>query len=105
MILVDDLHWADRASLPFLEFLVKAIARCPLLLIGMYRDVDVSREHPLSQTLGTLVREQHFQRIQLLGLPKQEVAEFVKDRTGVTFSLSDGEILHGRTEGNPLFLN
>ena len=61
MVVVDDLQWADRSSLLLLEFLARAIEESPLLLVGTYRDVEVTRSHPLSQTLGALVRKQLFQ--------------------------------------------
>ena len=68
MLVLDDLHWADRSSLLLLEFLAREIGSSRLLLVCSYRDVEVSRRHPLSQTLGALVREQLFHRVQLDGL-------------------------------------
>ena len=72
MLVLDDLHWADRSSLLLLEFLAPEIEASPLLVAGAYRDVEVSRSHPLSQTLGALVREQLFHRVQLDGLNREE---------------------------------
>ncbi|MFB3118923.1 MAG: AAA family ATPase, partial [Stenotrophomonas maltophilia] len=60
MLALDDLHWADRSSLLLLEFLAREIQSSPLLILGTYRDVEVSRRHPLSAALGSLMREQHF---------------------------------------------
>ena len=68
MLVLDDLQWADRSSLLLLEFLAREIGTSRLLLVCSYRDVEVSRRHPLSQTLGALVREQLFHRVQLDGL-------------------------------------
>ncbi len=53
MLVLDDLHWADRSSLLYLEFLSREIESSSLLVLGTYRDVEVSRRHPLSQTLGS----------------------------------------------------
>ena len=107
MIILDDLQWSDRSSLQLLEFLAKEITSSRLLLAGTYRDVEVSGRHPLSQTLGALMRESSlggFQRMQLGGLTQQEVGEFVEASTGVAISQEAKELLHGRTEGNPLFV-
>ena len=60
LIVLDDLHWADRSSLLMLEFVAQEMRTSPLLILGTYRDVEVSRRHPLAQTLGNLVREDKF---------------------------------------------
>jgi len=105
LFVVDDLHWADESSLLLLEFLAREIAASPLLILGTYRDVEVTGRHPLSQTLGNLVRERHFRRVQLGGLTQQEVGEFVEASKGVTLPGDALETIHSRTEGNPLFVN
>ena len=104
LFVVDDLHWADAASLLMLEFLVREIAASPLLVLGTYRDVEVTGSHPLSQTLGNLVRERHYRRVHLEGLTQQEVGEFVEASKGVTLPDDALETVHRRTEGNPLFV-
>jgi len=104
VLVLEDLHWADRSSLLLLEFLVQEIQSSHLLVLGTYRDVDVSRRHPLSETLGSLIREQHFLRVQLPGLAEQEVEQLIQ-RAGVVRpppGLSAN--IHRRTEGNPLFV-
>ena len=53
MLVLDDLHWADQSSLLYLEFLSREIESSSLLVLGTYRDVEVSRRRPLSQTLGS----------------------------------------------------
>jgi predicted ATPase len=68
VLVLDDLHWADEGSLRLLEFVARELAEERLLLIGTYRDVDLSRRHPLSQTLAELTRERLFERIVLRGL-------------------------------------
>ena len=104
MLILDDLHWADRSSLLLLEFLVGEIQSSALLVLGTYRDVEVSRRHPLSVTLGSLIREQGFLRVQLLGLDQPEVEQFIQTASGVRPSLGLVETVHRRTEGNPLFV-
>ncbi|MCI0795075.1 MAG: AAA family ATPase [Chloroflexi bacterium] len=104
MLVLDDLHWADRSSLLLLEFVAREIGASRLLLVGAYRDVEVSRRHPLSQTLGALVREQLFHRVQLDGLTQQEVGELVEGSAGITLTPDATEVIHKRTDGNPFFV-
>ena len=54
MLVLDDLHWADTPSLRLLEFLAPEFADNRLLLVGTYRANELSRRHPLSDTLGGL---------------------------------------------------
>ena len=104
MVVLEDWHNADRSSLLLLEFMVRQIAESKLLIVCIYRDAGVSRRHPLSQTIGNLMREQLFSRLQLEGLAKAEIAQLVRLQTGVSLPDNLLEVIHGRTNGNPLFL-
>jgi hypothetical protein len=57
VLVLDDLNWADADSLQLLEFVSRELADAAILLVGTYRDVELSRRHPLSQTIGELARE------------------------------------------------
>ena len=103
-LVLDDLHWADRSSLLLLEFLAREIQSSPLLVLGTYRDLEVSRRHPLSQTLGSLIREQRFLRVQLSGLAEPEVAQLIQRAEFVNPPAGLSAAIHQRTEGNPLFV-
>ena len=50
MLVLDDLQWADQPSLLLLEFLASLLSDSKIMLLGTYRDIEVSREHPLSNT-------------------------------------------------------
>ncbi len=104
LLVLDDLHWADRSSLLLLEFLAREIQSSPLLVLGTYRDVEVSRRHPLSETLGSLIREQHFLRVQLPGLAEREVEQLIEGAVIVRPPPGLSVAIHQRTEGNPLFV-
>ena len=67
-LVLDDLHWADQPSLLLLEFLAREMGGSRLLVAGAYRDVELSRQHRLSQTLAQLSREPVFRREVLRGL-------------------------------------
>ena len=104
VLILDNLHWADRTSLLLLEFLAPELERSHILVLGTYRDVDVSRSHPLSQTLGNLIREHLFQRVQLLGMTLEEVRRFIEINADTSVSSDLVDAVHARTEGNPLFV-
>jgi tetratricopeptide (TPR) repeat protein len=104
VLVLEDLHWADRPSLLLLEFLAKELANARLLVLGTYRDVEVSRGHPLSQTLGELTRERLFQRILLRGLGQEEVGRFIELVSGLAPPRGLVEAVYRQTEGNPLFV-
>jgi predicted ATPase len=52
VLILDNLHWADRPSLLLLEFVAREIAAARLLVVGTYRDMELSRQHHLFHTLG-----------------------------------------------------
>ena len=104
MLVLDDIHWADRSSLLLLEFLARELGESPLLLVGCYRDTDLSRQHPLSETLAQLSREPVFRRQVLRGLGQVELGQFIEATTGVQLAQALTETLYAHTEGNPFFM-
>jgi predicted ATPase len=104
VMVLDDLHWADEGSLRLLEFVSRELAEAPMLLIGTYRDVELSRRHPLSQTLAELTRERLFERIVLRGLSREDVARFIEATCGTHPPPELVDAVHSQTEGNPLFV-
>src|SRR6185295_10413438 len=73
VLVLDDLHWADRPTLLLLRHLLRRLGESSLLVLGTYRDVDLDRRHPLSEMLGELRRERLYQRIVLRGFSAGEV--------------------------------
>jgi DNA-binding CsgD family transcriptional regulator len=104
VLVLDDLHWADAPSLRLLEFLAPEVAESRLLLVGTYRATELSRQHPLSDTLGSLARVPHVARVNLPGLSAEEVQAFVAAAAGTAPPHWFARTLHRQTEGNPLFL-
>ncbi len=104
VLVLDDLHWADEGSLRLLEFVARELADARLLLVGTYRDVELSRRHPLSQTLAELTRERLFERIVLRGLNSEDVAQFIEATCGISPPTALVSAVHAQTEGNPLFV-
>ena len=104
VLILDDLHWSDKASLLLLEFVAAELAGSRLLVIGTYRDMEVSRQHPLSQTLGQLTRQELFQRVLLRGLAQEDVGRFIEMVAGIKPPHDLVATVYRQTEGNPLFV-
>ena len=104
VLVLDDLHWADQPSLMLLQFVARELGGARLLIIGTYRDVELSRQHPLAETLGELTRERLFQRVLLRGLTQEDVGRFIEMTSGNSTPRGLIEAVHTQTEGNPLFV-
>ena len=104
VLVLDDLHWADHPSLLLLEFVARELSGSRLLLVGTYRDMELSRRRPLSVTLGELTRERLFQRVLLSGLSQEDVGRFTELVSGVAPPQGMVQAVHRQTEGNPLFV-
>lgn len=105
VLVLDDLHWADSPSLLLLEFLAQQMADSKILIIGTYRDIEVTRRHPLSESLAQLSRSPTFSRLALTGLESNDVGQFVRESGGENASKELIDAIHSHTEGNPLFLS
>ena len=104
VLVLDDLHWADTPSLLLLQFLTRELTGARLLLVGTYRDVELSRQHRLAETLAELTRERSFQRILLRGLTQEDVRRFIEITSGIRPPGGLVSAVHTQTEGNPLFV-
>ena len=101
-LVLDNLHWADAPSLALLEFLNQELTRSRLLLVGTYRDPDISKT-PLQSTLGGLSRESDAHRVHLAGLSRTAIGEVAERMCGVALSESVIGTIYQQTDGNPLF--
>ncbi len=104
LLVIDDLHWADRSSLLLLEFLARQLGESQILLVGTYRDMELSRKHPLSETLAQLTRESTFQQVLLRGLSYEDTGRFIETIADVRPSPSVTETIFTHAEGNPFFM-
>ena len=101
MLVVDDLHWADKASLKLLQFLGKEIGQSRLLLVGTYRDMELSSQHQFSETLAQLTREPVVRNTLLRGLNQEDTGRFIEAEVGMQPSAELVEAIYARTDGNP----
>jgi DNA-binding CsgD family transcriptional regulator len=98
VLIVEDLHWADEATLDLVRFLARRITALPLLLVLSYRDA-LAVDHPLNPVLGDLVSTPDARRLQLTPLSRAAVAALL-DGHG-----PDPADVHRRTAGNPFFVS
>lgn len=104
LIALDDLHWADSASLSLLEFVASELSDSPILLLASYRDTDVRSDHPLRTLLGALSREDRCLRVALRGLAHDEVAALIEEVAGRPPAARVIHAIGEMTEGNPFFI-
>ena len=104
ILVLDDLHWADKSSLLLLQFLARNMRDGRLLVIGTYRDAELKRQHPLAQALAELSREQLSERLTLGGLGERDIARFIDMTAGLKPPATLVQAVHRETEGNPLFV-
>ncbi len=105
-LFLDDLQWLDPATLTLLADLVARPEVGSLLLVGAYRDNEVSSSHPLMQTLGA-IREAGapVQDIVLAPLSLEDVGQLVADilHCGAERAEPLAQLVHDKTGGNPFF--
>ena len=99
VLVLDDLHVADTSSLLLLEFVARELAEMRVLVLGLYRDLEVDPESPLSSL------DRHASStLRLSGLREQEVARLIEERHDVESGEALAAAIHRETEGNPLFV-
>jgi hypothetical protein len=101
VILLDDLHAADAASLVLMRFVGEAVGQAPLVLVGSYRERE-AQSHERPELFGELARVGP--RLALQGLEVEEVEAYVEGVTGQEMSRPAASRLHVLTGGNPFFL-
>jgi tetratricopeptide (TPR) repeat protein len=104
MVVLEDLHDADRGTLEMLTHVSRNLAGARLLIVGTYRDVEVDRSHPLSAALAELRRVSTYGRVLLRGLNADEVRRMLESITRESVPWGLAEAVHRQTEGNPLFV-
>ena len=104
LLILDDLQWADRSSLRLLRPLVRALRDAPVLLLGTYRDNELTARHPLLETLTDLERDRPLPRLHLGGLDLDEVNALVDETHGGKIDGSTVRTIREETGGNPFFV-
>jgi DNA-binding winged helix-turn-helix (wHTH) protein/tetratricopeptide (TPR) repeat protein len=105
VLLLDDLHWADKPTALLLRYLAGQLAGRRILVVGAYREVELRRGSPLSDVLGDLTREPHAERVPLRGLERDAVARLIEAATGAPCDEALASAVAEVSLGNPFFLN
>jgi predicted ATPase len=105
LLVLEDLHDADRGALDLLVYLARHLARTPLMIIGTYRDVEVDRAHPLAASLAELRRVSQFERVHLGELSVSNVQRLLVASTHQAVPRPLAELVHHRSGGNALFVH
>lgn len=107
LLVLDDLHWADSQTLSLLKHVAAATSDSALLVLGIYRESDLDRGHPLADALADLHRLDGVERRILRGLEVDEIAEVVAAVAGIEMDAAGLELAHDvaqETDGNPFFV-
>lgn len=104
LLILDDLHWADKSTLLLLRHLLRQLRLTDLLIVGTFRHVEVGRDHPLVGLLSDLRRERRYDRLTLGGLDHAATALLVADRLGRDASPEFVHRLREQTDGNAFFI-
>ena len=103
LLVLDDLHWADRATMRLLGYIVRSPVGDRLLVLALFREREIA-ESPLAETLSAVRRECDVQRLELGGLGPQEVRELVGAEADTSGAAPHAELIARRTGGNPYFV-
>ena len=82
LLILDDLHWADAPTLSLLRHVVSAGSFKNVMVVGSFRDSDLSRNHPLTSLLAALHRERGVERVKLTGFDAGEMAALMDVAVG-----------------------
>ncbi|MBD3941772.1 AAA family ATPase [Microbacterium sp. NEAU-LLC] len=104
LIVIEDLHWADAATLALLKTLAVTLRGRHVTLICTYRSDDVGRGHPLRAVLAELDRSRVVTGVEITRLRPEDVAEHIRSLTGGAVSTDHLEAVTARSEGVPFFV-
>lgn len=102
VIVLEDLHFADQASLDLLAFLATRLKGQPVAIVGSFRYPDLEPGVPLAKSLSELGRAAR--TVPLYGLDQDGVGQLIKNTTGTAASENITAQVRERTGGNPLFV-
>ena len=104
VLVVEDLHWADRSTRDLLAFLVRNLRHGRLLLVATYRSDELHRRHPLRPFLAELDRGRRVERLELARFGPAEVAAQLAGIQGAPVPAELAGRIHARSGGNAFFV-
>jgi DNA-binding CsgD family transcriptional regulator len=104
VVVIEDLHWADGATLSMVRQLASAISDVPVLLVLSYRSDDVGRLHPARSLVAELERSRTAQPVVLGRLSEDEVAELARSLADREIEVAELEPILERSGGVPFYV-
>ncbi|MEU6716030.1 AAA family ATPase [Nonomuraea sp. NPDC046802] len=104
ILVIEDIHWADRSSRDLIAFLSRNLHTPQVLIVMTYRSDDLHRQHPLRPVLAELGRVGGVHRLDLPRLSRDEVAQQMAGILGVVPEYAKVQNVYERSEGIPLFV-
>lgn len=104
ILVLDDLHWADRGTIAMLRHVARFASKQRMLILGAYRDIELDRQHPLSDALAQLRREPGYERVALKGLARDDVATMLEAIAEQEVDAGLVQAISDETDGNPFFI-
>ena len=104
VLVLEDLHWADRSTLDLIALLAHNLDERRVLLLGTYRGEELLSEHRLRRLVMGLLRAGVATRLELGPLCREEVETLLQSRGGAPLSPAVTEAIVTRSEGNPFFV-
>ncbi|MGQ0434367.1 MAG: AAA family ATPase [Microthrixaceae bacterium] len=107
VLILDDLQWADAATLALLGHVIGASIPLAVVVVAAYRQTDLTRGHPATAVVADLHREPTASRVELAGLDATDVVELVEAASGHNVNPEGttlAEALRRETDGNAFFL-
>ncbi len=103
-IFLDDLQWADNATLELLPVLAGSLEKVPLIIVGVYRNDEIPRGHPVRRLRNDLRRARLLQEIEVKSLDREGTTELAARILGQAPGAQLAAILYDRSQGVPLFV-
>jgi len=104
LVVLDDLQWADPASLRLLTHLARGTVHARLVVLATYRDSETVGREPLRRALAALAREPSVTRLRLVGLTEPEIGALLAQVAGREVAADRTAAVSRRTGGNPFFV-
>ncbi|MBB4961023.1 helix-turn-helix transcriptional regulator [Micromonospora polyrhachis] len=104
VLVIEDLHWADRSTRDLISFLIRAARTARVMLACTYRSDELHRGHPLRPFLAELDRTRGVERVDLARLDRDGTAAILTDLLGTEPMTRAIDNIHDRAQGNPFFI-
>lgn len=104
LLLLDNIHWADPASLEWLDYLFNSVQPGYLMVTGTFRPDEASCNNQLLKLIHNIQKDKRLAKISLSGLAEAETMELASAITGESVSRETAKNLYNETDGNPILI-